>query len=463
MLGIKDVLEKGGLDLLRSGLDITGATDSTAAVSLALTVGDIDIGRYELAVTDLTIPDGRKISGRGGTIKPSGTVLLGNDVEIDNVVFDLSAGGRIAGYDLRKIRLNRFVTKDSSFYGVLFDRCKDIRAKDSEAYDSAGHGFYFQDCDDVDMDGTISEANAYAGIFVTSSDPEYKCTGIKIRNSDTNSNGTEGLGHSGITIACATNVHLSANNSYENIEHGISIQEIEDFSITGSNHCYLNGGSGICSQSGQDGVLASTRDGVIDGNLLYGNTDGMTFKEVNENIMVGNNRVYDNTGYQIRFVDVASSGLISSSVSLKGNMTITTKGANIVNSNGSKFLVLDNINNVTKTAYHPSLTVFETVESATTLPTAGVDKGYPEVLFVDDSTYTISYTRISEAVEGRRLTIISLASDLRIRHLVGIEQLNGQFLLSSEGLTSLDVGGSISFIADGLGRWVETSRNLLVA
>ena len=142
--------------------------------------------------------------------------------------------------------------------------------------------------------------------------------------------------------------------------------------------------------------------------------------------------------------------------------TCASTGSTIVNSNSSEYCLLDERSNFVRTAYYPSLGTFGTTASATTLDTKGSNLEYPEVIYVSDSANAINYTALSDAAQGRKLTIIPLADNLVIRHEQGTAGVNGQFVLSTAATTTLDVGSAISFVANDNNQWLEIGRNVQV-
>ncbi|MCP4425784.1 MAG: hypothetical protein GY803_14930, partial [Chloroflexi bacterium] len=121
---------------------------------------------------------------------------------------------------------------------------------------------------------------------------------ITIRNNTVHNNGWDG-GDTGIFAAFADDVTIEQNESYNNGEHGIYINNSSDRFTIRNNRVYDNANSGIHlngdAESGGDGVMT---DGLVENNIIYNNAvvgggAAINMDGVSDSIVM-NNLLYQN-------------------------------------------------------------------------------------------------------------------------------------------------------------------------
>lgn len=424
-----------------------GATD-TDKLSAALDAFDTVFLYGNPQLGPMTIPAGKRIVAVGATITGLGYITAAGDLTVIGGVWNFASGGFVSNGPYHIVYERVIVNAGSNnASAALHQNGGTVTAIDSDFSSPYRNGLYCQDVDTVTVKGGKFNHCGRSGIFIRGG------TGHFIDPAECSDNGGQIAGSfSGIIVADAEQYSIGSPVCLRNAEHGISLQGGQYFGM-GYPICMFNGNSGITLQD--DGAGKPIEHGTING-MFSKNTFGIRFVDECNHISIASGAAaVENASYQVRLVDLGSSGRKSNKIIAKGANFYSTVGASVVNSNSST--------NVNITDKHNEFRLFTgekkavlNVAEALNLP---LDPAR-EILYVTTATGTdIAGTPASSIIDGMQVTIFNnTASNIVIRHNNATTGRAPFFLVGAANAT-LTPKSNLTFTASGR-VWYESARAL---
>lgn len=451
-----------------------GTTDDAAAMNAALASGykriHFPFGTYKFN-DHVTIPAGVSVTADPGTKWLSdGTadvIITGSatvKTVIEGILFDMASSTRqVYGESADNVTIRRCSFTGSTNNGLLMSVGPHyLLCVDCDFYDNGKAGLY--------VAGDASRAPEYielrscrswgngeggqvvAGVGSRTSPAQTANWAIKVKLVDCESWGNGTTANSGFELVNMDGLTVTGCSAWDNREHGLSMQETRNFTITGGRY-YENDFGGICPQSGYGNDYNPCEIGTITGVIMDGNAAvGFWCKERVLNVAVTGCHIVNNTLHNIRFSDLGGSLLKSEDVSFVNCFTEPSPGAAFTNSNASVRISFQAAHNEQAFPLQPNAHNMLSIATAVTINTRGTDEAWPSLVTLDNSTpVNVSRTAIAEAYDGRRLTLRAyLGGTVQIQNAAGNGTTLAGFINNTGAAVVMQAGKSLVYIGNGV-------------
>ena len=459
------------------GADDTGVINAATAINNAFNSGAkviYAVGTY-LISANVTLPSGISFVGwpRAEIVSDGGGnfIVTGNS-SIENIDFNWSnTARRVYGDNASNITFKNCVSYDSTNNGFdLFNGPVDLTFENCIAHDNGGYGIAAlgsttQRPNRITVQGCKAYRNFYDGICVAGvgertspAQTALYARNVVISDCIANENGFGNTAFNGITFPYSQFVTMSNCVTYDNIEHGVALQETSDFAIS---NCvsYDNGQAGLCMQSGFAPNRATQR-GVVTGFNSYNNAnEGLALKEKCEEIIFSGSTFSNNVQFSIRLRDLAGSGLKSNAITFIGCAIEPSPGSGFVNSNSSTAVTSGSNLNFDGTTLQPNAMINASLATALTIDTRGATFNFPEFFLLTDSGTQVSRTALNQAYLGRRIILMADSGGaVAIRHNQGDGVNFAGFILQAAATVTLGAFESFTFVGNGV-NWIQVADN----
>lgn len=414
--------------------------DPTAAIVAALAAYNVVNILQPITFGAFTVPAGKTIIATGVAITCTATIALESNTKIIGGTWTFLDGGFASdGASTITYQDCDIVTNASASSAALHQNGSHLICINTNMTSANRNGLYTDAMEHVVVEGGRYNASGRNGILLTGG------TEHVINPYEASRNGTGGI-YSGVNVSRCSKIKIGSPLCYGNEEHGISLQDVSDFDVEFP-VCVNNGLGGISLQD--DGTaLTPCERGSIGGIFNY-NDEGIRFLDTNQNIVIkAGTCAQENTSYQVRMRDLASSGRKSDNIIAKGCNFRSTVGAIFTNSNASTNINITDKNNSFRqfTGEKKSHATLAIVSGALTYENdPSIEMYYVTGGNTADSAFDIARFRTAGIIDGMRLTLFAVNA-FRCRHNSTGANL-AHFILTSAATTTVAANTKIEFIA----------------